>query len=1052
MRVRRVAAAFPRVSGGDIVIASGDGNLVYQFDRDGRHLRTVHALTGATVYEFGYDAKKRLVQVTDGDGNVTTTERDGNGTPTGIVSPFGQRTTLAVNPQGYLATVTGPGGVSNNFDYTDDGLLTGVTTPRGDRFTFAYDSLGRIIEAEGPESDSLTLERAETANGHQVRVTTALGRVSSYLVEQLSTGAVHRLETYPDNTRTDIVIGTDGTRTTILRDGTVLTEVEGPDPRFGMQAPILKSVTTKTPSGLTTKLTGNRTVVLSDPDDLLSLTGLADTVTLSAKTTTKAFDAATRTFTTTSPRGRTTYGNIDTQGRTVRVRQPGFEALRLAYDDRGRPSSQSMGSGANARTFTLGYNDAGQIDSVTDPLSRVTRFAYDSSWQLISHTFPNGRIARFEHDANGFVTGLTPPGRPTHRFVYTSDNAMKTYAPPQVGGSNKTQYAYDEDGQPTLITLPDGQTIGFGYDSSGRLATITLPSGVLHFEYDPAKGDLTRITSPDGSTVSFAYDGFLPVEETWTGVIAGSVEHTFNDELRVASESVNGGHGVAYAYDDDGLLTQSGDLVLNWHSQSAVLVGTALGKITDSWTYNAFGEPESYSASFNGGNIYSYVLSYGKLGRVLQRNETIEGVTTTFAYSYDMVGRLTEVRKNGEVVASYGYDANGNRLTQTDGSGTVSGTYDAQDRLLQYGPTEYTHTLNGELSTKVTNAQTTTYTYDVEGNLRTVILPDGRSLEYLIDGRNRRVGKKVNGTLMQGFLYQTPLNVVAELDSSNVVVRRFVYGSRGNVPDYMVKGGATYRILSDHLGSPRLMVNVADGSVAQRMDYDEFGNVVLDTNPGFQPFGFAGGLYDPDTGLFRFGARDYDSHTGRWTTKDPIRFAGGDLNLYAYVFNNPVSLVDPEGLQPHWVARLAVLYDAQGRKEEATELRRIDKAYGAFGRSEYKRHGYFKRQPACHETASQLMKNLPQTANMQRFRFVRVGAGKQAPGAYSHTAAGLVDVKTNTLVAVLDPIVIGPLPGMQFMRRNFSQQYNPLLWETLRGFNYDPLGVSVGIDTVQTGK
>ncbi|MEO8218803.1 MAG: RHS repeat-associated core domain-containing protein [Acidobacteriota bacterium] len=106
----------------------------------------------------------------------------------------------------------------------------------------------------------------------------------------------------------------------------------------------------------------------------------------------------------------------------------------------------------------------------------------------------------------------------------------------------------------------------------------------------------------------------------------------------------------------------------------------------------------------------------------------------------------------------------------------------------------------------------------------------------------------------------------------------------------------TYRIVSDHLGSPRLVVDVASGTVAQRIEYDEFGNVVSDTNPGFQPFGFAGGLYDRDTGLVRFGARDYDPQTGRWTTKDPIGFAGLDTNLYVYAYNDPINEIDPMGL------------------------------------------------------------------------------------------------------------------------------------------------------------
>jgi RHS repeat-associated protein len=113
----------------------------------------------------------------------------------------------------------------------------------------------------------------------------------------------------------------------------------------------------------------------------------------------------------------------------------------------------------------------------------------------------------------------------------------------------------------------------------------------------------------------------------------------------------------------------------------------------------------------------------------------------------------------------------------------------------------------------------------------------------------------------------------------------------------MVQGSTTYRILSDHLGSVRLVVNTSTGAIAQRIDYDEFGNITSDTSPGFQPFGFAGGLYDADTGLTRFGARDYDAQIGRWTTKDPIGFGGGDGNLYGYVLNDPVNLMDADGFQ-----------------------------------------------------------------------------------------------------------------------------------------------------------
>lgn len=298
-----------------------------------------------------------------------------------------------------------------------------------------------------------------------------------------------------------------------------------------------------------------------------------------------------------------------------------------------------------------------------------------------------------------------------------------------------------------------------------------------------------------------------------------------------------------------------------------------------------------------GGSLFDAQYHYDKLGRITQKQESVQGQTSIDSYTYDLAGRLTEVRRDGALVDAYVYDSNGNRI----GHNGIAATHDAQDRLLTYGPAGYTYTPSGDLATRTENGATTAYTYDALGNLLRVELPDDTVIDYLVDGRNRRVGKRLNGELVQGFLYQDQLNPVAELNGAGQVVSRFVYGIRANVPDYMLTidpetgTEATYRIIADHLGSPRLIVDAQTGAVAQRLDYDAFGNVTQDTNPGFQPFGFAGGLYDRHTRLTRFGARDYDAETGRWTVKDPIRFAGGDGNLYGYVLNDPVNFVDPTG-------------------------------------------------------------------------------------------------------------------------------------------------------------
>jgi hypothetical protein len=103
-------------------------------------------------------------------------------------------------------------------------------------------------------------------------------------------------------------------------------------------------------------------------------------------------------------------------------------------------------------------------------------------------------------------------------------------------------------------------------------------------------------------------------------------------------------------------------------------------------------------------------------------------------------------------------------------------------------------------------------------------------------------------------LYKDQLRIAAELDSAGNIAAQFTYLGSNHSPDYMSKSGVLYRFVKDQVGSVRLVVNTATGVIAQSIDYDEFGRVLMDTNPGFQPFGFAGGLYDADTGLVRFGA------------------------------------------------------------------------------------------------------------------------------------------------------------------------------------------------------
>ena len=378
--------------------------------------------------------------------------------------------------------------------------------------------------------------------------------------------------------------------------------------------------------------------------------------------------------------------------------------------------------------------------------------------------------------------------------------------------------------------------------------------------------------------------------------MSGNLTRTFDTDFRVAGESVDGGAPVSYSYDPDSLLVGAGALSVVRDAQNGRVTGTTAGNVTDAYTYSAFGEVASYEAGIGATGLLQFAYGRDALGRIASKVETDASGTHVFNYTYDDVARLTQVTEDGTVVEGYGYDLNGNRTSSTNSAGIFDATFDAQDRIETYGNLVFTYTPNGELQSKTdtSTGAVTDYTYDALGNLRGVTLPDGTQIGYLVDGFGRRVGKTVNGVLLKQWLWRGRLQPVAELDGSGNVTARFVY-LRGNDPSLIVATGATYRLVKDERGSVRQVIDVATGVVMEDIGYDTWGRVLSDTNPGFQAFGFAGGLYESETGLVRFGARDYDAEIGRWTSKDPLGLDGGP-NTYVYVENDPSNRTDPSGL------------------------------------------------------------------------------------------------------------------------------------------------------------
>jgi RHS repeat-associated protein len=677
---------------------------------------------------------------------------------------------------------------------------------------------------------------------------------------------------------------------------------------------------------------------------------------------TRTFDAADRVKTETDAEGNVTTYSYDEAGNVIAVTDAEGHTTRYEYDALNRKTAAIDATGYRSETR---YNQRGEVVAVSNANGETTRFEYDALGRKTAQVDPLGYRTEYQYDANGNLTCLIDANaqaglQPKNSFGCTESrqyDELNRVTKIVDALNGETSFTYDLLGNRLTVKDAENKTWRFAYDDLGRLASETDHGGkTIAYQRDEAGnvwektnrlGEITRFTFDagnrltridylkDGTAETYSYDA----AGNRTAAANGTVSYSFTwDRLnRLTAKTDSRGRSLSFTYDRVG----------------NILTKTPYQGSTTRYVYNA----ANRLVMLRNPDYTQVDYQYDPAGRLLSR-VTANGARLT--QQFDANGWLTQLNQfdaanNLVSSTSYTRDRIGHILTQTEGGGSTSYTYDALYRLTQ---ANYPGTANDELFTydKVGNRKTytkgsltpnantryynytagsnrlaevrigsaagtlessftndfegrltaqtgvgaKTLTWDAKGRLWTLSRAGAGTETYRYDPMDYRIGRS-GGSLGSRDYFLEGEHLESEYAGGTLQAKYF----RGVGTDELV---AAWLVDTDGKLKPYLFhhdpltsvsaVTGHNGGTTQSIKYSAFGQVQSSTGASPNRLKYTG-REDDGTGLYYYRARYYDPQIGRFVSEDPIGFASGDMSFYAYVGNNPVNANDPMGLEPY---------------------------------------------------------------------------------------------------------------------------------------------------------